>query len=150
MNRSIKRKISHEFELPLFFMDRPTVDDNARFMLMYDVLSNYQPPSDQGAYLLVMRLRENKWIRLCETLSIGKHADNDLTLADPFISKNHCMLSQSSHRWLLTDLQSRNGTCVNQKRVRRRLLKDGDLIQIGNIVLFFVGEIVRPAASVGL
>jgi hypothetical protein len=72
-------------------------------------------------------------------LTIGRAEDNDVTLAgDEFASAHHARVeSQRDGVWIL-DLGSTNGTFVNGARLDgRRLLREGDVVQIGDTELRF-------------
>ena len=49
----------------------------------------------------------------------------------PTVSSRHCRLYRAGSRWYVEDLNSRNGTFVNGKRIRRKRLHVGDKISIG-------------------
>ncbi len=66
-----------------------------------------------------------------ELISIGRDADNDLTIQDNSISRHHARIESSDNGYLLTDLQSQNGVFVNKKFIRSHWLNDGDIIAIG-------------------
>lgn len=51
-------------------------------------------------------------------LTIGSGADCDVVLKDPFVSKKHAEIRLSDHGFLLTDLNSTNGTIVNGTKIR--------------------------------
>ncbi len=69
---------------------------------------------------------------------IGRHEGCDLRLVDSMVSRNHCMISREGRRFVIKDLQSRNGTWINGKRIKnRRSVKKGDVIQIGPFRLLF-------------
>ncbi len=71
-------------------------------------------------------------------LRIGRTADNDLVLADGAVSRHHCVLTATSGGFVLTDLRSTHGTCVNGARLEMpRVLEDGDVIQVGTTLLAF-------------
>jgi pSer/pThr/pTyr-binding forkhead associated (FHA) protein len=58
---------------------------------------------------------------------IGRAEDCDLQLASPLVSRHHCELTMHEGRLYVRDLESRNGTGLNnQTVVGRRLLQDGD------------------------
>lgn len=71
---------------------------------------------------------------------IGRNADNTLFLADELISRHHAMLQAGDGgTWSLYDLNSRNGTFLNGRRLTGVAeLNDGDQIRIGNFDLVFV------------
>ena len=50
---------------------------------------------------------------------IGREDSCELHLDDPMISRRHAAVTFAEGRWWIEDLGSRNGTLVNQQRVRR-------------------------------
>jgi general secretion pathway protein A len=64
-------------------------------------------------------------------LVIGRTPDNDVQLDSKFVSRHHAQIISTRHNSVLEDLNSTNGVFVDAKRVRRRLLNDGDVIRIG-------------------
>lgn len=72
---------------------------------------------------------------------LGGHAASPVPLnADAQVSRQHARLDYQAGQWLITDLNSTNGTYVNGQIVRERVLRAGDEIQLGNTVLRFCGE----------
>jgi len=70
---------------------------------------------------------------------IGRRAGADISLPDGKVSREHARLSQHAGGYVLTDLQSLNGTYVNGMPVQgQRLLNDGDILEIGHFRLKFV------------
>lgn len=70
-------------------------------------------------------------------LSIGRAADNDITVDDQFTSSHHARVHA---RGRVTDLGSTNGTFVNGSRVRDSApLRAGDTLQVGETV-FGIGS----------
>jgi serine/threonine protein kinase len=66
-------------------------------------------------------------------LSIGRHTDNDIVLADELmISRHHAVIVREQGLYVLYDRDSANGTWVNEQRVFRHVLAPGDRIQIWN------------------
>jgi pSer/pThr/pTyr-binding forkhead associated (FHA) protein len=54
------------------------------------------------------------------------------------ISKNHVLiLFLEDGGFLVSDMNSTNGTCVNGLNIKEQLLKNGDTIQIGSVKLEF-------------
>jgi len=60
-----------------------------------------------------------------------------VALADPRMSTHHARLSRVGGRWVLEDLESRNGTTVGPDRIKRRPLDDGDAILVGHTALLY-------------
>ena len=68
-----------------------------------------------------------------EQFSIGRDASCDLAIADMTVSRRHATLERTEDGWLLTDLESTNGTRVNGWRVRGKVsVTPGDLVSFGN------------------
>src|SRR5438093_12452442 len=68
-----------------------------------------------------------------EELTIGRAAQNDLTLEDPLVSRLHTILMRRGDVVLVEDLGSHNGTYVNNERLHQiRQLHHGDAITIGS------------------
>jgi len=74
---------------------------------------------------------------LQEKTTIGRAVGNDIVIFDPEASRYHLSLTRSGDTFTLTDLQSTNGTMVNGQSVQSVDLKDGDIIQIGSLLLVF-------------
>lgn len=71
------------------------------------------------------------------TFAIGRGLDNDLVLDDHRVSRNHAQLRYRRRRFVLTDLDSTNGTSINGKRIREAEVTDGDRISLGGLELTF-------------
>ena len=70
--------------------------------------------------------------------TIGRGADNTITIPDPTISRNHAKLSFHKGYWEIEDIQSVNGIMVNGSRVERLTLKSGDTFHLGDILFSFI------------
>ncbi len=62
---------------------------------------------------------------------IGRRHDCDLYIPLMPVSRKHCQLSQNKESLKIRDLDSRNGTFLNGKRIDEETLKAGDYIKIG-------------------
>jgi pSer/pThr/pTyr-binding forkhead associated (FHA) protein len=75
---------------------------------------------------------------LGETVSIGRGEENDIVVADSFVSHEHALITHYKRGFWLTDLKSTNGTLHNNRRVADEvLLKNGDLIAVGAVTFRF-------------
>ena len=81
-----------------------------------------------------------------EGLSIGRDSSNRLRLADSVLSRRHCQITRDGEGFLLTDLESLNGTFVNGRPVREHVLADGDQISVGESRLLFLSGAGEPPA----
>ena len=74
-------------------------------------------------------------------LSVGRDSTNRVRLADSVLSRRHCRVKREGGRYILTDLESLNGTFVNGRPVREHVLADGDRIDVGDSrLVFLTGE----------
>jgi Mg-chelatase subunit ChlD len=75
--------------------------------------------------------------------SIGRSRANDIQVEDVSISGQHCRVRPEDGRFVVHDLRSTNGTLVNEKKVSRHVLEEGDVIGIGETSLQFRREMKR-------
>jgi hypothetical protein len=77
--------------------------------------------------------------RLGPKTSIGRVQDNEICVPTPSISRKHAVIALTADGYVLTDLESGNGTFVNDERIKVSKLKDGDRIRLGNRDFVFRG-----------
>src|SRR5260370_27126136 len=85
-------------------------------------------------------------------LSVGRNPSNRLSINDPSLSRQHCVIAPRNGGFEIRDLDSRNGTFVNGVPVHERVLVEGDEVRIGNSLFLFlmVETKVAPADAVRL
>jgi pSer/pThr/pTyr-binding forkhead associated (FHA) protein len=66
-----------------------------------------------------------------QPLTIGRAPDNDVHIDNLAVSDHHARLYAEGGKMMIEDLGSLNGTYVNDLRIDRAALRDGDNIQIG-------------------
>ena len=67
------------------------------------------------------------------TLKMGRSTDNDIQMADGQASRHHAEIRYDNGRHQIIDLNSTNGTLVNDNRIASaQALSHGDIITIGN------------------
>jgi general secretion pathway protein A len=71
---------------------------------------------------------------------IGRTPDNDLQIDSKYISRHHAQIVTEAQSSVLEDLNSTNGIYVRSKRVRRRVLNDGDVVHIGQHEIMYFDE----------
>jgi pSer/pThr/pTyr-binding forkhead associated (FHA) protein len=74
------------------------------------------------------------------SLSIGRSPGNDVVIDNLAVSGHHARLSIDEDHYVLEDMNSLNGTFLNNQRIRRSTLKDGDEIMIGKHSLVYRDE----------
>ena len=82
-------------------------------------------------------------------MTIGRAESCDPPLTDTSASRTHCRVLSQGDAWLIEDLESTNGTRVNEKDVTRKILTEGDVIMIGKARLVFskANRVVPPTAT---
>ena len=79
-------------------------------------------------------------------ISIGRAPDNDLPVDNLAVSNYHAKVYYEAGRLVVEDLDSLNGTFVNDLRIERATLHDGDAIWVGkhHIVVDVAGDAPVP------
>jgi two-component system, cell cycle response regulator len=73
------------------------------------------------------------------TITMGRSSQADVHLDQESVSRNHCKLWKDGHRYFIEDLQSTNGTYVNDELVSGPTdLRDGDQLKVGRTILKFI------------
>lgn len=84
-----------------------------------------------------------RWLLDSDIVIIGREAgETDLLLPERQVSRKHAKIERTETGFLLTDLESKNGTFLNGKELREpKMLQDGDEIQIAlSVKIAFVGS----------
>jgi pSer/pThr/pTyr-binding forkhead associated (FHA) protein len=76
-----------------------------------------------------------------KSLAIGRRKDNDIVIDNLAVSGHHAKIDAVGDAFVLVDLQSKNGSFVNEQLVSSHWLKDGDVISVGkHLLLFSLGD----------
>jgi len=102
----------------------------------------YDRPPARFAWLAVVRGPfQGRDLRLQEQTDIGRSPRDPtrdaLVLPDQAVSTEHARIKLEGQHFVLYDLGSLNGTMVNDVRVERCILVDGDRIRIGDHEIVF-------------
>ncbi len=81
-------------------------------------------------------------------LTIGRDGTNLVRLHDSEVSRRHVELRVEDDRFELSDLDSSNGSFVNEERAQYTQLKSGDRIQVGRTVLLFTAQGAEPQGDI--
>ncbi len=71
------------------------------------------------------------------TTSVGRAKANDIVLEDVSVSSQHCRIRPEDGSFVVHDLKSTNGTFVNERRISRHVLAEGDTIKLGETYMQF-------------
>ena len=69
--------------------------------------------------------------------TVGKRETNDFPLSDKTVSRSHLAIEYVEDSFVLRDLDSTNGTYLNNNRVKEAYLVPGDVIKLGNTQMEF-------------
>ena len=77
-----------------------------------------------------------------QTMTVGRAPTNRIVLNDEVCSRHHCEVFQDGETWRVRDLQSRNGTLLdNSPVIGDQVLEANNVIQIGNCGLTFTYDL---------
>jgi len=69
--------------------------------------------------------------------SVGSGTDSQIALKDSTVSSQHASVRYEDGKFFVTDLDSSNGTYLNDRKIVREELKDNDMIRFGEIIVKF-------------
>jgi pSer/pThr/pTyr-binding forkhead associated (FHA) protein len=82
-----------------------------------------------------LRVREGESERLValsdDRVVLGRQQGCEIVLNDPGVSREHAELTRSGSTWWIADLDSRNGTFLNDTQIDRERLRPGDVARLG-------------------
>jgi diguanylate cyclase (GGDEF)-like protein len=73
-----------------------------------------------------------------EAIVLGRGNDCDIRINDHSVSRRHARIQATDDEFYAVDLQSTNGTFVNDSPISISKLKDGDYLRIGNCIYRFL------------
>ena len=88
-----------------------------------------------------------------DALVIGRETAANLCIADASVSRRHSKIEKKDEGFVISDLESLNGTFVNDVPVKSRLLEHGDRVRIGDSQFLFLthdGEATSKSSDVKL
>jgi predicted component of type VI protein secretion system len=82
-----------------------------------------------------------------ERISIGRRPQNDIQIENLAVSGEHACIVTILNDSFLEDLGSTNGTLVNGNPIKKHILQNNDVIEIGKYKLKYVVELATAAAG---
>ena len=84
-----------------------------------------------------------------DIVMIGRAPSNQIVIDHPTVSAQHTVLLKVGNSYWLKDLNSTNGTQINDMLVTDAELKDGDTIRLGSVIAVFTGcRRKRPTSKI--
>lgn len=71
--------------------------------------------------------------------TLGRSTNADFVLDAVLVSRFHCSLSVADGGLSVENLSRSNGTFVNEERIERAVLKEGDRLRVGRVALVVSG-----------
>lgn len=75
-----------------------------------------------------------------DQIRIGRNSANDFVVSNASVSGEHCIIERCDGGWRVKDLDSTNGTRVNEVRITMATVHRNDVISLGDIALSIRGD----------
>ena len=98
-------------------------------------INRKKPVIPQDAYLVFNQL---VFPLTKPIVHIGRESENDLVVKSPGISRMHAQVRFENNEFVLYDLNSSNGTFINQRKIKKGALFSGAIIDLADVTLVFV------------
>ncbi len=87
-----------------------------------------------------------RYLLQSKSLVLGRGEDCDIVINDNSVSRRHVTIEPREGVYELVDLESTNGTYVNDRLIERSAIDDGDYVRVGNCICrFLAGHNVEAA-----
>ena len=80
-------------------------------------------------------------------VTIGRNKNNDVHIDNLGISKKHARIVKKQDGYVLEDLNSTNGTWLNNEKITSAVLSGKDVVTIGKYTLLVVSSVGRDATQ---
>ena len=143
---SLEHTLRQALQTRTLLMPAPPPEElRERLEILRRCLDTLPETAGPGAVLLVGRGANARGRPLTGLTRLGSAPDNEVVLDAKYVSRRHAQLRRDGPDWVLEDVASTNGTHVNGHRITRQILRDGDVLQLGEATLLFLRPL--PAAA---
>ena len=73
-----------------------------------------------------------------EAIHLGRGSENTIVLENDSVSRRHARIEKRGRQWYVLDLDSTNGTYVNDEQVKEYQLRRGDQVKVGDTILKYL------------
>jgi pSer/pThr/pTyr-binding forkhead associated (FHA) protein len=91
--------------------------------------------------------RAGRWEIDAEPIVVGRGGQAKVSIKDDGLSRRHFLIVREGAGYVIKDLNSRNGTWLEGRRVLAERLRDNDRIQAGRTQFLFAERPALPAAA---
>lgn len=117
--------------ISLFLLTRKQVSKENTVLPQKDQVKPY-------AYFITQDEKAHRFPITNTIWRIGRSLDNEITISDSSMSRRHAKIHRYNNgKFVLLDLDSTNGVYVNNKKVEKKKIKEGDIIEIGDVFFRF-------------
>lgn len=81
-------------------------------------------------------------------LTVGRKHTNDIQIDNLAVSGEHAVIVLEDNNFVIEDMNSTNGTVVNNKPIKRHVLQDADVISLGKYQLTYLNK--NPQSQLGV
>ncbi|MEH6579117.1 MAG: FHA domain-containing protein [Amphritea sp.] len=85
-------------------------------------------------------IKESRFDLIKECSLLGRSQESDILLMESSVSGQHAEIYRAGNDWKIKDLNSTNGTYLNEQKVTTATLKDSDCLRMGRVELRFVDD----------
>ena len=84
-------------------------------------------------------------------ITIGRSQSTDIQIDNLVVSKQHARLIKQKDQYIVEDLNSTNGTFLNDEKVTRAILKHNDIVTVGKhtLVIRYNNQTMKPTQDFG-
>lgn len=75
-----------------------------------------------------------------DQIRVGRNQANDFVITNASVSGEHCIIERCEDGWRVKDLDSTNGTKLNDQRITMAMLHRDDVLSLGDIALSLRGD----------
>jgi len=112
------------------------------------VVEDSSGPEVQKLYLTLNRKTLQEFDLTESKILIGRSELCDITINSRFVSKHHALLVRTENALHLLDLNSTNGTFVNSRRSKDKVLRHEDVISLGNHGIKLINRTFRTPSRI--
>ena len=100
--------------------------------ILKDILTYFTKESkNRNTIIRIIEGNQMIDIPISNNFTFGRGVDNDYAIKDPAVSKRHFQIIDNGEEFFIVDQKSSNGTFLNGKKIKKAVIKKGDIISIG-------------------
>ncbi len=120
-------------------LEENTDTDILEIKLIKKMMRALDKEEDPSLEILNGKFKDKKILldKEADSWAIGRDSSCDIPIVEQSLSRTHAKIEKKWGGLVITDLESRNGTFINRKKITEKLLHDGDRLMLGTIKILF-------------